>query len=289
MTVSFLAGHLGLVFDPLGLKESAVVNVQGRLQGSGEHLFVVQVRLAMAALVWVLAGLGAVRVRRNFGRVFAYLILAAAPFPLMLLQSYGGEMLLRIYLLILPFCALFMAGLVTGGSSESSPTAARACLAALLTFVLVSGFMFSRYGNQTIDYFTSEEVAAVSHLYEMAPTGSLLLAADANLPWKHKHYGSYEYRTLDKYRLSFSSETALAESLARILESGDGPEAFFILTRSQKEAVRLLGLPAPAHETRLGFSNQRSWLVDLEKTLKASTRFETVLENPDATIFELAD
>jgi hypothetical protein len=288
MTVTFLAGHLGLVFDPLGLKESAVVNVQGRLQGSQEHLLVVYARLAMTALVWALAALGAIRAKRSFRSYFSYLILMVAPFPLLLLQPYGGEMLLRIYLLILPFCALFIGCFLAGSFSKSPPTGARACVATLLGAVLVSGFLLSRYGNETVDRFTSEEVDAVSHLYRIAPTGSLLLAADNNLPWKYKHYGSYDYKTLNEYNVTFSNEGALERSVMAIMERRGGPDAFFIVTKGQKEAVKLLGVPAPTREARLGFSSHRRWLVDLEHTLRESPKFQTVFINPDAAIFVIA-
>lgn len=288
MTVTFLAGHLGLVFDPLGLRESAAVNVERRLQGSPEHLVVVYARVAMTATVWSLAALGAMRVRRMFKGYVAYLILVAAPFPLLLLQPYGGEMLLRLYLLVLPFCSLFVAGLFASRSSKLRPTAAKACLAALLSFFLLAGFLLARYGNETIDRFTSEEIEAVSELYEVASTGSLLLAADANLPWKYKHYGDYEYKTLDEYNLGFSSAEALQRSVAEILERADGPAGFFIVTKGQKEAVTLLRLPAPTNERELGFSTQRRWLVDLEETLKGSPSFVTVYNNTDASIFTLA-
>jgi hypothetical protein len=288
MTVTFLAGHLGLVFDPLGLRESAAVNVERRLQGSPEHLVVVYARVAMTAVVWSLAALGAMRVRRRFKSYFAYLILVAAPFPLLLLQPYGGEMLLRLYLLVLPFCSLFVAGLFASRSSNSPPSAAKACLAALLSFFLLAGFLLARYGNETIDRLTSEEIEAVSELYEVAPTGSLLLAADANLPWKYKHYGDYEYKTLDEYNLGFASAEVLQRSVAEILKRAEGPAGFFIVTKGQKEAVTLLGLPAPTNDRELGFSSQRRWLVDLEETLKGSPSFVTVYNNTDASIFTLA-
>ncbi|MEX2553749.1 MAG: hypothetical protein WD627_12205 [Actinomycetota bacterium] len=288
MTVTFLAGHLGLVFDPLGLRESAAVNVERRLQGSPEHLAVVYGRVAMSALVWLLAAWGATRIRRMLKGYRAHLILVAAPFPLLLLQPYGGEMLLRLYLLILPFCSLFVAGLFTSRSSSTPPSAKTAGLAALLSFVLLSGFLLARYGNETIDRVTSGEIEAVSRLYELAPKGSLLLAADANLPWKHKHYEDYDYRTLDEYELEFSSEEALRRSVAEVLERPEGPAAFFIVTKGQKEAVNLLGLPAPTDERQLGFSSDRRWLLDLENTLKGAPNFVTVFANTDAAIFALA-
>jgi hypothetical protein len=286
MTVTFLAGHLGLVFKPLGLKESAAVNVHERLQGSAEHLIVVYGRLAMTGIVWLLAAVGAVRARRDLDRYLSCLILLIAPFALLILQPYGGEMALRVYLLILPFCALFIARLLAQGSN-SSGTAMRSCVAALISVVLASGFLLSRYGNETMDRFTSDEVHAVSELYRMAPTGSLLLAADGNLPWRYKEYASYEYKTLGEYNLSFGSSESLAASVGSIMKAEGRPAAFVIITAGQKEAVSLLGTPAPT-KARLGISDHRRWLIDLEQALRESPDFDRVFASDDATIFALS-
>src|SRR5581483_482251 len=67
--------------------------------GSAEHHAVLCVRLALTAAVFVLAMLG-VRRRRGFDDRVA-LVLLLAPLPAVV-ESYGGEMVLRVYLFALP-------------------------------------------------------------------------------------------------------------------------------------------------------------------------------------------
>lgn len=289
MTATFLAGHLDLAFSPLAPTESAAVNVQGRLKGSSDHLTVVYFRLGLSALVWGLAALGAIRARHKVRSFPLFVVLAAAPFPLMILQPYGGEMLLRVYLLILPFCVVFMAALFVPDSSKHRVSRARVGLTALASVVLLFGFVVARYGNQTIDRFSSAEVEAVDELYKLAPRGSLLLAVDGNIPWKHRNYEAYEYKTFEEHNLPFSSREELALAVAEILEPKARTGAYLIITKGQKETVSLLGIPPPTQSSEFDFVDRRMWPAYLEQALLHSPRFRTVFANEDARIFALRD
>ncbi len=288
MTVTFLAGHLDMVLSPLSLAESAEANVQGRVQGSRQHMIVVYGRILMTSLVWLLAAVGAVRIRQRSNRTFACMILAAAPFPLLLLQAYGGEMLLRVYLFSLPFCALFTAGLLSirGFDAQRSVRSVFVCTA--LGVVLLGGFLLIRYGNQTIDRFTPGEVDAVATLYRIAPTGSVLIAGDNNLPWKYRGYERYEYKTLADYRLDFADPDSMVSGIEKLMQGEGNREAFLIITRGQKEAVNLLGVPAPADKSPEARFGGGDWLTYVEATLKDSPKFDQILTTDDSTIFTLA-
>lgn len=289
MTINYLSGHFSSAFNLIGPGESATVNVQGRLQGTPEHLIVVRVRVAMALLLWVLAVSGAIRSAYRFHNWVALAVLFAAPFPLLVLQPYGGEMLLRVYLLALPISALFAAGLLAPANATRTPVGgpARPALVAVLCLGLVAGFLVARYGNQTIDMFTSEEIDGVVHLYRIAPEGSYLLAAEANLPWKYQEYGTYRYETLRDHELDFTAPSQMATGLATILQTQPAPARFFVVTRGQKEAISLLGVPAPTNGAQPQLEPGRTWLDALEAALEQSARFRIVFANRDATIFLL--
>ncbi len=112
MASVFLLGHLhGLVGDVGAVDSTVNSSVGGRIYGSSGHTFIVQLRVFSTLLLWGLAMLGFARQALG-GRLSVGLIaLAASPFPLLALQSYGGEVLLRIGLFSLPFMAFGAASL----------------------------------------------------------------------------------------------------------------------------------------------------------------------------------
>ncbi|MGH2809666.1 MAG: hypothetical protein ACRDIA_02160, partial [Actinomycetota bacterium] len=279
MSVTYLAGHLEALVQAGGT-DSAAANVHGRVKGSPEHLVVVYGRLVMSAGVWGLAALGAIRRFREGNRDLTFVVLAAAPFPLILLQSYGGEMMLRIYLFVLPFAAFLMARLFLV-RTESRRWVAGA-LAGATTMTLLPGFLLSRYGNEVMNQFTSQEVAAVGRLYRLAPKGSMLVAATEALPWKYRDYGEYRYR--DMTDLDLPPESRPTEELAHALRrEAEGRRIFVIFTRSTRENAALLGVPYPGSKQA-----GPGWVSRMEGRLKNSPAARTVFSNRDATIFEVA-
>jgi hypothetical protein len=269
VTGPFLAGHLPLLTDSLGKVGSAIdENVASRLRGSPERLFVLYIRLALTAAIWGLALLGASRRLRKSYRDINFLLLATVPFPLLVLQPYGGEMLLRIYLFTLPAMTFFAAALFypepSGGSWR------RAVAVGLTSLVLLGSFPFARYGNERMDYFTAQEVEAVEHLYRVAAPGSLLLAHNWNLPWRYRDYERYAYIPLEDYLAFNDSDGAL-----RLMEDEAYPNSYLILTRSQQVYYELYyGLPAS------------SW-QRLERGLLASPKLRLIFSNDDSKIFVL--
>jgi hypothetical protein len=274
MSAAYLAGHLEVLSGHVGQVNSiAAANVTARLTGSSGHQFVVHVRLALTALLWALALLGWLRRRRQRQDDVEFTLLAVAPFLLMGLQSYGGELLLRVYLFGLPFVAFLAAGLflpVKAGAT-SWRTAGAIGLAGI---TLLSGFMFARYGNERMDHFTSAELGAVRHLYEIAPPGSLLLAATPDLPWKFQDYARYEYRTVPTLPNSGSGGD-LAKPVLSIMRQHREPGAYLIVTRSQQADVQARNTLPPGSLHRL------------ESTLRQSPAVQLVYANQDARIYTL--
>ena len=110
--VSYLSGHIARLTSDVGnVSGNTTANVSERLTGSPDHLFVIRIRLVMTAGLWGLALLGLTRRLGRGHRDLTFAVLALAPFPLLGLQGYGGEMLLRVYLFSLPFVAFFVASL----------------------------------------------------------------------------------------------------------------------------------------------------------------------------------
>lgn len=267
MTVTFLAGNLSVLTEPLGdVEQNVDANVTSRLGGSREHEIVLQVRLLMSVALWGLAGIGFLRRLVAGYWDLSLALVAALPFALLGLQAYGGELLLRVYLFALPGVAYF-------GAAALLPTPAsgrgrwRLPLLLALLLPLLAAFQVARYGNERMDYFTALEVEAVHVLYEVAPPGSELIALSFSTPWRYESYDAYRYRHVER-RLGEEGPEALPELLNR-----EGVSAYLIVTRSQVAALELY----------FGFSEAET--TRILATLERSPTVREIYRNADAVIF----
>jgi hypothetical protein len=276
LSAGYLAGHLSELSGNVGqVGTIAAANVGDRLRGSAGHQFVVQIRLAVTALLWGLAVLGWLRRRRHGQDDMTVTLLAVAPFPFLVLQPYGGELLLRVYFFALPFVAFLAAGLFLPVKGAAASWRAAGAIG-LAVVVLLGGFVFARYGNERIEHFTAEELAAVRHLYEVAPRGSLLLAATPDLPWKFQDYASYQYRTVGSLKSSPRSDNGdLVKPVLGIMRQHQRPGAYFIITRSHRADAEARGILPPESLDRL------------EQALRRSPTVQLVYANQDAKIYAL--
>jgi hypothetical protein len=273
MTVSYLAGHSRDVTGHAGKVEGTLAaSLSNRLTGSQLHLAVVSGRIGVSIVLWSVAAYGAWRAFRAGRRVLPYVALALASFPIILLQPYGGEILLRVYLFSLPFMVFFAASAVF-----LLPTRVIPVVSSLFAVAIIAGFLLARYGNERMDYFTKGEVDAVERLYAVAPPGSSLFALEGNLPWKFKGYTAYRYDrvvpSLEWRRISSHPRLA-TRGLADLLGAKPHP-AFLIITRSQAAAAEL----GEGVKTRV--------VTRFEQAIVASPRFRTIYRNRDAAVFML--
>jgi hypothetical protein len=237
---TYLDGHAGVLLDPIdAFGENLHANVGARLAGSPEHVVIVRLRLAFTALIWGLSVAGMVR-RFGSGRFDVALIaIAIAPVLLPVIQPYGGEMLLRVFYFVLPAAAFFVAGLVFPRLDRGRRPLAYVTAAGLAS-VLMVGFLFARYGNERLDYFTPGDVAAVERLYDVAPPGAVLYAGSANLPWQNKAYELYDYRNvvgLDSWGDGRPRPQALLDEMKI---KARGRPLYVIITRSTRIRAALL-------------------------------------------------
>ena len=196
MATPYLSGHIHHVAAPVGSVGTNIdANLTERFRGSPGHIFVNYMRSGMSLFVWGLAFLGGLRRFRNGYRDRSLLVVAMSPFPLLLLQAYGGELLLRIYLYSVPFMVFFAAALFFPAPYAGHRLLSQVALYSI-SVLLIIGFFITRYGNERMTYFTAGEVAAVRYLYEHAEPGSQLIAATGTLPWRFQDYRSYKYTTV---------------------------------------------------------------------------------------------
>lgn len=272
---TFVDGHLRWILEtilrPFDNFNSNLIDLS---RASAGQRVVAVVDRGLTAAVGALALLGFVRRLRQGFMDLAAVLLMLAPFPMLAANSYGGEMVFRIYFFALPFAAFFAAALLypTPASGTSWRTAA---IAVALSAVLLASLDVAYYGKDRMYYFTQNEVAAARYLNEVAAPGALFIEGTWDWPAKYKNYEYYDYRSMNNLT---EPERALLDQdpvdfLARLMQLSPHPEVYVIITRSQKAEVDMTGvMPAGS-------------LARIEDALRQSELFSAVFTNADATIF----
>jgi GT2 family glycosyltransferase len=288
----WLSANSYQIFEGLGVPWA---NTSAHLVGGGavplDQTFVNWGARLLSAGIGVLAIIGYRRFRRYHGAAARrswrrIALLAAAAFPAAAANSYGGEIIFRVFLFALPFLAVAAAAAFfprppedgpAGRGPRARPAGLRGCVVlAVISVLLVAGFSLGNYGKEAMNYFTPDEVAAAQWLYRTAPRGAQVVAANSNFPWAFEHYDWYSYTFLDTpMSLGDKVRGAPVPAMTGIMGAGSVPVSYLILTRSQFAEISLTG------EWPQGtFSH-------LARDLLASGRFHVVYRNADATILEL--
>jgi hypothetical protein len=268
MTLAYLAGHINALLSE-ALKAEAVASaaVGDRLRGNPGHIFIVYERIVLSAGFWGLAFLGGLRRLWNGHWDLPAALLAGFPFGFLALQSYGGEMLLRVYLFALPFMAFFVAGLILPRLRPSSRFVPLAVTG--LSCVLFIAFLLARFGNDRADAMTADEVAAVDRADAYMPRGSVVVSSNHNSPLGYKDYDLFE-RFVGTGFVEFD-----LDGIAKAIQDRAGDRrAFIFLADSQRAFFDLNGFPGEQYD-------------ELVAELKASPHFRLVFQTRDTLLFEL--
>jgi hypothetical protein len=237
------------------------------------------VQLAGRALVLAIAVLAVVGLVRRWlakDRQLAPIALLISPAVLLVGNSFGGEILFRVFLFALPLAAYFAAhALVDLPLLRRGLLTAAAPLA--VAAVLAPAFLLAHFGKDGHYRFTPEEVEAASWLYDRAPEDSLLIEGSRNYPTQFLDYEHFTYLPIDREDLSVRQDLLRRPigTITRWMSYDDYDAAYLLLTRSQEREAEALG------------TRPEGMLDDLEATLRASRRFVVTFENRDAVIFEL--
>ncbi len=297
MAQPYLTGHILSILSDIGQIGRAISsNVTSRVAaGDPLHIFIGRVRTAMTFIIWILAFMGAFfRLKRDYHDA-SYVLLAVTLFPIVLIQSYGGEMLLRIYLFTLPMMTFFAASLFYTPqprflmklaqpiTRKIIPTKGSVSIGIMAFFMkiligvvsvgLLIGFLFTRYGNERADYVTSAELAGVRQLYTIAPKNSLLLAGWYGTPWQFQDIERYEYYDLSEDKLITAVSTQNVDSIVQFIQKTKIPKTYLILTRTQRATAQGGGYPP-------------DMLDKFERKLLASKQFTLVYQNADTQILQ---
>ncbi|MDC7339755.1 lipopolysaccharide biosynthesis protein [Streptomyces lydicus] len=289
--VGFLAepywsGHFDELFGGLGgIGGNVSSSVTDRIGGGdATHKVVLYARVALAGGVLTLACWGVLR-RRAAGFAERSLpVLTFVPFLAFGMQSYGGEMALRVFLFALPgacvLAALALFPRVPGAARPGTGAARRALgpLAALLTgLVLAVGFLVARWGNEPFERIRPGEVAAMNYVYAHdRPTARLLWLSNdpvnsvtPAMPWGARDMERVQYAPTLAPR-----DPAGVGPLVTALRDA-GPQSYLVVNHGQAEALRLdSGYPA-------------GWEARLRTALDRRPELRRVLSNEHAAVYEV--
>jgi hypothetical protein len=271
---AYLAGH---PVAPADVSTTAAANLTNRLQGSPEHMVVLRLRIGLTAAVWLLAAIGAVRrLRAGHHDVIApALALACAPFLLIPVQSYGGEMLLRVALFSLPFAALLAASALLPTERSAPIRLVSRPLIAVVCVLLAAASVVSRYGNARFDMFRPGEVTAVAMVYRVAHPGDALISGAHPTPWRYRDYAAYRHTNLQTLCPTGTGVTGCYKAVlaaARRSPSGGG---LVLITRTNRESLRIQGMMSPAE------------LGQLERGLERTPGVTVLLNTADAQLYDV--
>jgi hypothetical protein len=305
MAVGFLDGNLDWIVKSIGsLLDNFSINLINLDIASPGQQYIAMIDRGLSVLVWILGFLGLYRRFRYGHWDLPALVLALSPLPILAFNSYGGEMLFRVYLFSLPFITFLAAGLFYP-SEKARAAIPTTVFATLVSLLIIPGFLFAYYGKDRMYYFSPNEVAAAQYIYERAPKGTLIVDSTWNWPRLATNYEYYNYRSLlslsrerraeimqnpveilspmMEYASSGSVfvkyiqpgiETGVEPIAPRAEAAANYPAAYLIITRSQIAEAEMTGvLP-------------REWFATLTKALSESDNFRVVFSNSDAVVYE---
>ncbi|MFD4505777.1 lipopolysaccharide biosynthesis protein [Streptomyces sp. NPDC058457] len=285
MAEPYWSGHFNELFGGVGGVGSNVsTSVSGRIQGgSSTHKLVLYVRVLLAGSMMTFAVWGWWRRRFHRYRERSLLVLTFVPFLGFGMQSYGGEMALRVFMFALPGAAL-LAGLAlfprTGATAKEreKDKVSLAPVAALMAgLLLMGGFLVARWGNESFERVRPGEVAAMDYVYAHdKPTVRLLWLSNDTvndvtpaIPW-----GAKDMERVDYLPTLAPTDPVLVSSLVKALKDA-GPNSYLMINRSQ---VTYLQMDA-------GYS--ATWESRLIQNLDDRQDLTKVLVNDDATVYAL--
>lgn len=294
MAAPYWMGHLHQIAGGAGdVSGNLTSSVVARVGGAPEHSLVVAVRIFLTAVVLALAGVGLWRRRRRGvdDRVLALLLVV--PFLAVLVQSYGGEIGLRVYLFALaPACILCAfvifperndASAGTGARTRSEPLApsrargrgARFVSAALVAIVLLPAFLVARYGNEAFERIRPGELAAAQFVYDRPGDAQILYVTDTLANATPVMPIGYTSPVGVQFGPLVASQNPRDPGLvvAGLREYGHG--AYFMTTRGQEQYL----------EINAGFPP--GWDRAFREALAADPSLEKVVDTGDAQVYAL--
>ncbi len=299
----YWSGHINDLFGGVGnIFANLQENTGDRLVGSDpQHAIVLKVRLGICGAILTLAAIGLLRRLRRGVVDRVAVVLLCIPVLALGLQSYGGEIGLRVYMFALPGACLMAAYaffpnpqlradvppperpvrfLALPKWLRVDPVVSRKVamtLAVVCALTMSVTFLVARYGNEKFERITTGEAQAMRYVYEHdSPSARVLYLVPAlnqevtpTIPWRERDIDTVDYREA----LAPQDPAQISSLVAQIRSLG--PQTYLMASRGQTAYLELNnGYPA-------------DWGEKFRASLMASKDLKAVFTSPDAALFTL--
>jgi hypothetical protein len=265
----YWVGHLDIIFGGVGDIRAVFSNSVGeRIGGSAPHRALVNLRLGYTVVVWALMAVSILHLWIRRRPPITLVALATAPF-VMMVQSYGTEGLLRIFLFTSPFATLIIAQAAVDHVARGSVRV----LVPAVALALVPIFALTRYGNESYEQVRPDEVQAMRTLYTIAPPGSELISPTTQIPWRFAHATDYHFRRPRD---------------PKGFRRGD-PEAVRVLPKSQRDGTADTYLVITTSQivyATEALGESPNWFDKVRPLLTRANGYRLVYRNSDALVYE---
>ena len=291
VTISYLVPNYDFIVNKFGILSSSdpLANAtQKTFDGTPDvaERTISNIALAFLLVVFLVAFLGMVR-RARAGHLRDAIVVALLVFVppfILLVQSYGGEARLRVFLYALPWCCTAMGWIWAPTGRRTRGLATLAPLA--LSLALAAGFVFLFFGREDLNQLTTDEVGAAATLFDADHTaaGAVVMLTSPNFP---SRFGPLYFRLAtsdlpsltssgfaDRPSLAHAGPADVAEAV-RLIKAEGGSEGYLVFSQGQA-----------AYAKDYQFY-RNGGLRSFEAAVARSAQFRLVYDRPTAKIFKL--
>jgi uncharacterized membrane protein YhaH (DUF805 family) len=255
-----LTGSVGKLGDLVNQN----VGTRTESQAIGRRI-VVASRLGLALFAWGGAALSLFVQWRRRSTPIALACLLVAPFPMVVLQPYGGEMALRVCYFSLPPACILIAQLLLPASRRRL----RHWIATgVVVIALVPAFVTARYGNESFEASSNNDVALLRALYDQVPDNSIIFVTSQQTLKYSERVAEVQFRDLPG--------GTPTEATAKMLRKYPADAHLYVELTDSQEAFGIVALDRPA-----------DWIKSLRTSLLATKQYRVVAELGDAVLLEL--
>jgi hypothetical protein len=191
--------------------------------------------------------------------------LAAVPVLALVLGTYGGGFVSQVLLFALPMASILTGRVVAAVQPRYLPI-----VAAGLAVALVPLFLIARFGNESFEYTTATDRAAIEAAYARAEDDTLFVADNGFISWRDRSIGRNDFveNKVEPSEAWLTEVRGLAQQL-------DRDRIIVVLTESQRgwringesddpESLdRFADWLLTQEGTDLLYNEGRSWAIEL--------------------------